>query len=183
VVAAAQIITALQTITSRNVDPLATAVVSVTTVHAGTGFNVIPQEAELTGTIRAFEPAVGNKVLERFDQIVRTVGEAMGCQVQIEVKRFAPATINDAGISAKLQATARRLFPESELQTQGYLTMGAEDMAFMQEQVPGCYLFVGSSNAEKKLDYAHHHPKFDFDERALPRAAALMAAAAADLLS
>ncbi len=75
------------------------------------------------------------------------------------------------------------MLPTSKLETAGYLTMGAEDMAFMQELVPGCYFFVGSNNKEKHLDYGHHHPKFDFDERVLPRAAALMAAAASDLLS
>ena len=66
--------------------------------------------------------------------------------------------------------------------TSGYLTMGAEDMAFMLEKVPGCYFFVGSANAEKGLNYGHHHPKFDFDEAALPRAAALMTNAIAEIL-
>ena len=87
IVAASQIVTALQSITSRNVAPLQSAVVSVTTVHSGTAFNVIPQEAELTGTIRTFDLDVRKKVLERFEQIIRGVGGAMGCQVEIEVKR------------------------------------------------------------------------------------------------
>ncbi len=81
-----------------------------------------------------------------------------------------------------VQETARRLLPESELDTSSYLTMGAEDMAYMQEKVDGCYFFVGSNNKEKQLDYGHHHPKFDFDEEALVRGAALMAAAAVDVL-
>ena len=182
VLAAAQIVSALQSITSRNVAPLESAVVSVTTVHAGTGFNVIPQEAELTGTIRAFDPEVCRKVLQRFDEIVRGVGEAMGCEVQVEVKRVAAATINDAAMASRVQATAREVLPHTELQTVGYVTMGAEDMSFMQEKVPGCYFMVGSNNKEMHLDYGHHHPKFDFDEEALPRAAALMTAAAIDLL-
>ncbi|MGE5251294.1 MAG: M20/M25/M40 family metallo-hydrolase, partial [Bacteroidota bacterium] len=66
--------------------------------------------------------------------------------------------------------------------TASYITMGAEDMAYFLEQIPGCFFFVGSANREKGLDYGHHHPKFDVDEDALPRAAALMAAAAADFL-
>ena len=85
-------------------------------------------------------------------------------------------------VAERCQAVARALLPASDLSTSAYITMGAEDMAFMQEKVPGCYFFVGSNNAERQLDYGHHHPKFDFDEAALPRAAALMAAAAADLL-
>jgi amidohydrolase len=183
VVAAAEIVTALQSIVSRNVAPLQSAVISVTTVQSGTAFNVIPQTAELTGTIRTFDLEVRKKLLERFEQVIRGVGEALGCTVRIEVKRVTPALINDGAMATHVQATARTVLPTSKLETAGYLTMGAEDMAFMQEQVPGCYFFVGSNNKEKHLDYGHHHPKFDFDERVLPRAAALMAAAAADLLS
>lgn len=177
VVASAQIINALQTIVSRNVAPLDTAVVSVTTVNAGTAFNVIPQTAELTGTIRTFNNGVRQRVVERFEQIARGVGEAMGCQVDVNVKRMTPALINDAAIASRVQNSARRVLGESGLDTSGFTTMGAEDMAFMQEKVPGCYFFVGSANAEQHLDYGHHHPKFDFDEQALIRACALMASA------
>ncbi len=181
VVASAQIINALQTIVSRNVAPLDTAVVSVTTVNAGTAFNVIPQTAELTGTIRTFDSGVRQRVVERFEQIARGVGEALGCQVDVNVKRMTPALVNDNAIASKVQDTARRVLSESDLDTSGYITMGAEDMAFMQEQVPGCYFFVGSANAERHLNYGHHHPKFDFDEEALIRASALMASAVVEV--
>jgi amidohydrolase len=183
IVAAAQIVSALQTVVSRNVAPLETAVVSVTTVQAGTAFNVIPQTAELTGTIRTFDSGVRKKVVQRFEQIARGVGEALGCQVDVEVKRMTPALINDETISTTVQSTARRVLSGSDLDTTGYLTMGAEDMAFMQEKVPGCYFFVGSNDKERHLDYGHHHPKFDFNEEALIRASALMAAAAMDVLN
>jgi amidohydrolase len=183
IVAAAQVIVALQTITARNVAPLQAAVVSVTTMHSGTAFNVIPQEAELTGTIRTFDPAVRTLVLERFERIVRGVAETLGCQVKVEVVRVTPAVINNDSIAHTVQETVRRVIPSQELETAPYMTMGAEDMAFMQEKVPGCYFFVGSNNKERHLDYGHHHPKFDFDEEALPRAAALMAAAALDVLA
>lgn len=182
IVAAAQIVTALQTISARNVAPLQAAVVSVTTLHAGTAFNVIPQEAELTGTIRTFDLSVRKMVLERFDQIVRGIAESMNCKVAINMQRVTPAVINDDAVAAKVQETARRLFPETELDTSNYLTMGAEDMAFMQEKVEGCYFFIGSNNKDKQLDYSHHHPKFDFDEEALVRGSALMASAVADML-
>jgi amidohydrolase len=183
IVAASQVVTALQTITSRNVAPLQSAVVSVTTFQSGTAFNVIPQEAVLTGTIRTFDLGVRQTVLERFEQIVHGVAEALGCKVEIDLKRVTPAVINNAALAAKVQGTARQLLPGLDLETAGYWTMGAEDMAFMQEKVPGCYFFIGSNNKGKHLDYGHHHPKFDFDEEALIRGAALMAAAAADILS
>jgi amidohydrolase len=183
IVAAAQVVTALQTITSRNVAPLQSTVVSVTTLQSGTAFNVIPQEAVLTGTIRTFDSGVRQTVLERFEKIVHGVAEALGCQVQIDLKRVTPAVINNDALALRVQETARQLLPGLDLETGGHLTMGAEDMAFMQEKVPGCYFFIGSNNKEKHLDYGHHHPKFDFDEEALVRAAALMAASAADILS
>ena len=183
IVTAAQIVTGLQTITSRNVAPLQSAVVSVTTLNSGTAFNVIPQEAILTGTIRTFDLDVRRLVLERFDRIVRGIAETMGCQVEIEIVRVTPAVINNDAIARRVQETARRVLPAINLETNAYMTMGAEDMAFMQEKVPGCYFFIGSSNKQRHLDYGHHHPKFDFDEEALPRAAALMAAAALDVLS
>jgi amidohydrolase len=183
IVAAAHIINALQTIVSRNVSPLETAVVSVTTVNSGTAFNVIPQTAELTGTIRTFDPTVRQKVVTRFERIARGVGEALGCQIEVEVKRMTPALINDEAITSKVQDVASRLLSESDLHTTPYITMGAEDMAFMQEKVPGCYFFVGSNDKARHLDYGHHHPKFDFNEEALIRASALMATAAMDVLN
>ncbi len=183
IVAAAQVINALQTIVSRNVAPLEAAVVSVTTVTAGTAFNVIPQTAELTGTIRTFDPAVRTKVVDRFEKIARGVGESLGCQVEVEVKRMTPALINNETIARKVQHIARQILPESNLDTSGFTTMGAEDMAFMQEKIPGCYFFVGSNDKARHLDYGHHHPKFDFNEEALFRASALMASAAMEVLN
>ncbi|MHB8778414.1 MAG: M20 metallopeptidase family protein, partial [Anaerolineales bacterium] len=174
VAATAQIINALQTIVSRNVSPLHTAVVSVTKVDIGTAFNVIPQEARFSGTIRTFDLEVRKLVLDRVERVVRGIAEAMGCQAGIKIIRVTPALANTEAITQKVQATARKTLPDATLDMSGYLTMGAEDMAFMQEKVDGCYFFIGSNNKEKNLDYGHHHPKFDFDEQALVNGVALM---------
>lgn len=182
VAAAAQVICALQSVVARNVSPLDAAVISVTTVKAGEAFNVIPSEAVLQGTIRTFKPEVRKRVLERFEQVVRGMAGAMECEAEIELKGITPAVVNDPRIAARVQAAAARLFPESPVAT-GFSTMGSEDMAFMMQDIPGCYFFLGSANPERGLDYAHHHPRFDFDERVLPRAAALMTAAAMEFLS
>ena len=182
VVASSQIVTALQSITSRNIAPLQAAVVSVTMIHAGETFNVIPPEAKMEGTIRTFEPAVRETVLRRFEEIIQGVAGALGCTAEVKVKRLTPALINADEIAQRVQESARRVLPGANLDTTGHLTMGAEDMAFMLEKVPGCYFFVGSANAEKNLNYGHHHPKFDFDEAALSRAAALMAEAVTEFL-
>ena len=183
IIAAVQVVSAAQSIVARNVGPLETAVVSFTMLHSGTAFNVIPQEATLEGTIRTFDLGVRLKVLERFEGIVRGVASAMGCQVEVTVKRLTPALVNADDVAGRVQQTARRVLPDADHEDSPYLTMGAEDMAFMQEKAPGCYFFVGSADRARGLDYGHHHPKFDFDEDALINGAALMAAATADILS
>jgi amidohydrolase len=182
ILAAAQIITAVQGIIARNVAPLQTAVVSICTIHAGETFNVIPSAVEMTGTIRTFEPAVRALVLERFEKTVHSVAEGMGCKAEINLQMLTPATINHTESAARVQAVANRLFPQSEVDSANYTTMGSEDFAFILEKVPGCFFFIGSANHEKGLDASHHHPKFDIDETALPRGAALMAATAVDFL-
>jgi amidohydrolase len=182
IIAATQIITALQSIVSRNVAPLKSCVISVTSIHSGTTFNVIPQTAQLLGTIRTFDLEVRKLVLERFEQIVNGIAQSYGCEVEVEVKRVTPAVINNDGVSESVLKTARSIFPDADIDTESYLTMGAEDMGYMQEKVDGCYFMIGSNNKEKHLDYNHHHPKFDFDEQALINGAALMASAAADIL-
>ena len=181
VAAAAQVISALQTIVARNVSSLEAAVVSATYVHAGQAFNVIPSEAEIKGTIRTFQPAVRERVLERFRQVTQGVGQALGCQVELEVKPLTPAVVNDEKITTQVQAVARQVLPDSQVET-SFRTVGSEDMAFLMQQVPGCYFFVGSADPGRGLNASHHHPRFDFDEAVLPRAAGLMAATAADFL-
>lgn len=182
VVCAAQIITALQTVVARNVEPLKPAVISVTSVHTGTAFNVIPQTAELTGTIRSFDDHVRKLVLERFEKIVRGIASSMDCEVEIIIKQVTAPVINNEEVAASVLDTAKNLFPEIEISNNPYLTMGAEDMGYMQEKADGCYFFIGSANDEKNLNYGHHHPKFDFDEQALINGVALMTSAAANLL-
>ena len=181
VVAGAQVISAVQSIVSRNVPPLEAAVVTVTSMAGGEAFNVIPETIELKGTIRSFDPEVRNLVLDRFEQIVGGVSQALGCQAEVEVWPVTPAVVNDEEIAKRVQAVARRVFPEAMIDP-NERTMGSEDMSFMMEDIPGCYFFIGSANHDKGLDAAHHHPKFDFDESALPRAAALMASAIVEFL-
>jgi amidohydrolase len=182
IIAAVQVVSAAQSIVARNVGPLETAVVSFTMFHSGTAFNIIPQEAILEGTIRTFDAGVRIKVLERFEQIVRGVASAMGCQIELTITQLTPALVNADEVTASVQETVRRVLPDADHNQSPYLTMGAEDMAYMQEKVPGCYFFVGSANHGRGLNHGHHHPKFDFEEEALMRGAALMAAAAADML-
>jgi amidohydrolase len=181
VLAAAHVVTALQGIISRNVSPLESAAVSVTTIRGGEAFNVIPQTVEMLGTIRTFLPDVRQRVRERFSQIVEGVAGAMGCQAVVEITPLTPAVVNDASVTQRVQEAAHRLWPDQPVDRE-YQTMVSEDMAYMMQQVPGCYCLLGSANPAKGLDAPHHHPRFDIDEDALPRAAALMAASTMHLL-
>jgi amidohydrolase len=180
-IATAQIISAVQSIVSREVSPLQSAVISITSVHAGETFNVIPAEARLQGTIRTFDPQVRERVLERFQQILYGVAQALNCQVELDLQGLAPAVTNDPQITGRLAELASQVLPPGEID-QNYRTMGSEDMAFLMQTIPGCFTFVGSANHAQGLDAGHHHPCFDFDEEALVRASALMAAAASDFL-
>jgi amidohydrolase len=181
VLASAHIITALQSVVARNVAPLQTAVLSITMLRAGEAFNVIPPEVEMQGTIRTFDPAVRELVVQRVHQVVEHTAAGLGCRSEVEIKSITPAVINEPGLAARVAQVAANSLPDSEIDRH-FQTMGSEDMAFMMQIVPGCYFFVGSANDAKGLNASHHHPRFDVDEDALPRAVALMAAVAFDFL-
>jgi amidohydrolase len=181
IAAGAQVVTALQTIVARNVPPLKSVVVTVTSMIGGEAFNVIPEVVELKGTIRSFDEEVRKQVHERFEQIVTRVAQAMGCQAKVEIWRITPPVVNDLEMAQRVQAVVGQVLPEATVDSTER-TMGSEDMAYMMDDLPGCYFFVGSANHELGLDAGHHNPHFDFDESALPRSAALMAAAIVEFL-
>jgi amidohydrolase len=182
IVAAAYIITALQTIVSRDIDSEKSAVVSLTEIHAGETFNVIPESVRLSGTIRTFDPQVRQQVLERVHQIVEQVGTAMDCQAMATITPLTPALVNALEITRKVRAVAKKLFPEADTSHQQRI-MGSEDMAIFMEKIPGCFIFVGSANPEQGLDASHHNPRFSFDERALQVAVELLSGALWELLA
>ncbi len=178
IVASAQIVNGLQTLVSRNVSPLETAVVSVGTISGGNAFNVIPAEVEMTGTIRSYSPEVRERILERVRQVVEGVAEANGATAELEIIPMAPALINNPEVTAVVRAAAEEVLGPENVGS-GEQTMGSEDAAYLMEAVPGCYFFLGSSNAGRGLNAPHHNPRFDIDEDALPLGVAVMAQAAA----
>ena len=178
----AQVINSLQTIVSRNVSPLDTAVVTVSSLNAGTAFNVIPDYVEIKGTIRTYKPEVRRVVLKRFKDIVEGTCKALGCEAEIELEKLTPAVQNDSEIAKKVAEIASEIFPEGQIDNT-FHTMGSEDMAYMMESIPGCYFFVGSANRESGLDGPHHSSRFDFDEQALPAAVGLMVSCAMRFLN
>lgn len=181
VITAAQVVNALQSIVSRNVSPLKTAVVTVGAIHGGDAFNVVPSVVVLKGTLRTFEPEVRDLVVRRFKEIAVSVAQGMGCQAEVEITSITPAVINDLAVTNRVQQVAAKQLPTDVLDFQA-MTMGAEDMAFILQKVPGCYIFIGSANKERSLDAPHHSSHFDFDESILPKAVGLMAASVMELL-
>lgn len=181
VVAAAQIITALQSIVGRNVDPLDTAVVTVGSLHAGDAFNVIPPSAELKGTIRTYKKETKAMVHQRVRDICEGIARAMGCEATVEITQMTIAVDNDPRLSERIGAIAAHLVGAENVR-RDVRTMGSEDMSLFMDDIPGCYFFVGSANAERGLNAPHHNPKFDIDEAALPIGAALLAQAAASFV-
>jgi len=182
--AGAQIVTALQSIVSRNVSGLDTAVVSVTMFHAGEAQNVIPSEVTLQGTFRTFQPETHALVLRRLGEIATGIATALGCTAGVESYQVAPPLLNNAATNERLREVFSELrFAKPLKLIDNYRTMAAEDMAVILNQVPGTYLFVGAGNVEKGITYPHHHPQFDIDEDALPTGVALLCAALADRLT
>lgn len=180
IVAASQIVTALQTIVSRNVRPTDVGVVSVTTFRGGETYNVIPPLAELRGTVRAFRQDVHDLLERRMRELAEGIAGAMGCRAEIELKPLTLPVINSPEVNARLRRVFAQIAPS--VQQTSYQTMAAEDMSYFLNAVPGTFFFVGSANAERSLNYPHHHPRFDFDEAAIPLSVELMASAVASYL-
>ena len=173
IVAAANIITSLQSLVSREVPPLDSAVITVSSIHGGETHNVIPEIVTLEGTIRTFTETTRQLIIERFHQLVDGVAKAHLCSAEIEIVDISPAVTNQRDVAGVMRQSAVSLFPEAELDT-NYQTMASEDMAFLMQDLPGCYSFVGSANPALGLDAKHHQPDFNFDENALKTAVALL---------
>lgn len=171
IIAAAHIITAVQTIVSRNISPLENAVISFCSIKGGSTFNVIPDSVNLSGTIRTFDPQIRHDLIQRLEKIAKSVGSGLGCKVEFSLNEVTPAVINNSSVALYLKEVVQNLFPTFLLDL-NCKTMGSEDFSLFLNEVPGCFYFVGSANPDKNLIFGHHHPKFDFDEAVLPIAVA-----------
>ncbi len=166
IVCLAHVVSALQTIASRNIDPLKEVVVSVTQVRAGSAFNIIPDQAWMNGTVRTFDPKVWERLPGDFERVVRGVAQALGCEATIDYKRHNKPTVNDPAMAELARAAAAEVVGRDHVRTD-IRTMGGEDFSYMLAEVPGCFIAIGSRNTSKGLTFAHHHPRFDVDERSL----------------
>ncbi len=167
-VTAAQVVTALQTVVSRNVAPLDSAVVTVGKFNAGTAFNIIADRATLRGTVRTFNQQTHRLIPELVERVIRGVCESMGASYKLDYLRQSPPLVNSAEMCELVAVCAAEVVgAENVIRDESVRTMGGEDMAYFLERVPGCYFFLGTRNEERGFIHPHHSPRFDIDESAL----------------
>jgi amidohydrolase len=167
IVVGAQVVTALQTIVSRNVDPIQSGVVTVGEFHAGRAHNVIADTTEMSGTVRYFDPNLTGFFKERVEQVIAGVCQSQGASYKLDYWSLYPPVLNDRVIAQLVRSVAETVVETPAGIVPECQTMGGEDMSFFLQEVPGCYFFLGSANVAKGLAFPHHHPRFDFDETAL----------------
>jgi amidohydrolase len=176
VVAAAQVISALQTIASRNANPLDAIVVSICSMQTSQvgAFNVIPESVRLIGTVRSFQPAMRDLAEKRVREIASKVADALGASATIEYVRGYPATVNSAREAQFAARVGERVFGAGNVITEHEPTMGGEDFSYMLQARPGAYVFLGQGGAAGGCML--HNSNFDFNDEVIPLGAGFLAA-------
>jgi amidohydrolase len=178
ILTAAQLVVNLQSIVSRNLDPLKPGVVSFGTIRGGTVYNIIPEEVKLTGTVRSFDADVQALARSRLEEITRKTCEALGARGEMEYEPGYPPVVNPPEVvDFALDVAARILGDDCIAEIDP--VMGGEDFAYFLQKIPGAFLFFGMGDGQS---FPHHHPGFDMDEKALPQAALLLTSLALEFL-
>jgi len=182
VVAAAHIITALQTVASRNANPVDALVVSVCSMQTSQvgAFNVIPGHVELIGTVRSFSPEMRELAEKRIKEITVSVARGLGASAEVEYRRGYPATVNTEKEAVFAARVGERVFGKGNVVTDGEPTMGGEDFSYMLQAKPGAYVFLGQGGAQ--LGCTLHNPSYDFNDEVIPLGAGYLAALVEDSL-
>jgi len=179
-VPAGEIVLALQSIVARALDPLHSGVVSVTQIHAGSAYNVIPEEVTLAGCTRYFTESDGRKIETRMREVVEHVARAHGVKAELDYRENYPVLVNTPEETALSVKAAAELVGEAQVNPNVAPVMGSEDFAFMLQEKPGCYIFLGNGDGEGGCMV--HHPEYDFNDDALPLGATYWAKLSENLL-
>lgn len=180
ILAAAHIVTALQSIVSRNVDPQESVVISVGQMDAGTTYNVIPEKVIIKGTVRSYSNDVHRLLYRRILEMAQNLSTAFHCTAALETVAIVAAVVNDPDAADAVQLAAESVVGRENVINKR--EMASEDMGYMLEEVPGCYFFIGAGNERRGYNFPHHHPNFDFDERAMIIGVSTMAQAVSNYL-
>jgi amidohydrolase len=171
VIVASHITTALQTVVSRNVRPLDTAVLSVTQIHAGDAYNVIPEQAFIRGTVRAFDANIMALIEQNMGRIASGVASGFGATAELDFRALFPPLVNDAAEAEFIADTAAGLVGAENVNRNGNPVMASEDFSYMLNQRPGAYIQIGNGDAAGGCEV--HNPGYDFNDAALPFGASL----------
>lgn len=183
IVIAAHIITTLQTLISRETSPFSPAVITIGRVQAGTAFNIIPETAEMQGTMRSFSQEHRQKLIRRIGEVANGVASAMGGTCEVKFFDGCIPCTNDATMTALVHKVAVEAVGADKVDDgEEVMTTGSDDMAYFLKAAPGCYFIVGANNPEKGANYPHHHPRFNVDEDALPIGVEVLTRAALEFL-
>ena len=180
IVIASQIVSALQTLVSRTIDPLEGGVLTIAHINAGHTFNVIPATAHMKGTARWFKPAVGDQLESGVRRLATGIAESFGAKAEVMFHRTPPATINDADATELTLRAARAVAGEARVQPMAEPTMGGEDFAYMLNARQGSYIMLGGGRGPESAMV--HHPRYDFNDDILPVGASYWATLAEQLL-
>ncbi|HEU0025993.1 MAG TPA: amidohydrolase [Ktedonobacterales bacterium] len=182
VVVAAQIIVALQTLVSREISPFHPAVITFGSIHGGAAFNIIADEVELRGSLRAYDAGDREQLRRRIGEVARGVAEAMRAEVDYEVRGGCPACVNDPEMAALVRRAAVAAVGEVNVPDGDQRQAASDDMAYFLEAAPGCYFFVGAGDPAHGIDAPHHSPRFDIAEESLAIGLETLARATLDYL-
>jgi len=182
VVVASQIVLALQTLVSRETDPMEAAVVSTTAIQAGDAFNVIPDTAELRGTVRTLSQDVREHMAKRLPEVVEGVAKALGAEAKVDYILGYPSLQNDEEMANITREAAIEAVGEENV-IEGELGMGGEDFSYFSLERPSCFFRCGTRNEERGIVWGHHHPRFDTEEEGFVNGMATMANAAMKYLN
>jgi amidohydrolase len=171
VVIAAQIVTALQTVVSRTRSPFAPAVLTIGSIHGGTAWNIIADRVEMRGTLRTFDPAVRDRLLDRLTTVAQGIAASMEGSCEVHDRYGAPPVVNDPDLAILTRDAVRPVTGDEHLVVSDP-SAGGDDFAYFAQSGPGCLFVVGSANPARGLDKGHHNSAFDIDEASLPIAAA-----------
>ena len=177
----AQVVTNLQQIVARNLDPLEKLVISVTTFHGGTANNIIPDTVTLQGSVRSFTKDVRQQATEQIKRVLDGITAAHGATYTLDYHYGYDSVENNVAITRIVEETVENLWGKQAIEDMTPL-MGGEDFAFYLNEAPGCFIFIGTGNPGGRTLYPIHHPKFTIDEESLAIGVKLSVHAALKLL-
>ena len=173
IVVASHVVTSLQSIVGREIDPFDSAVVTIGKFQGGSTFNIIPEETHLQGTIRTMSKETWKKIPHLFERKIAGITKAFGASYDLKISRDAPVTYNNEKMTEFVREVAADVVGSKNLVNE-CRTMGGEDFAYILKEVPGCFFFVGGRNEKKDYIYPHHSPNFNIDEESLLIGVAMM---------